>query len=279
MDNNLPNPHPGEILQGHWASEFLGNALYVAAHPDDENTRLISAFGQWRKCTYHLFVAHQRGWRAKPDWSWNWRAIGVIRTQEFIAGQKDRWWQPDVFEGQWFWIPKNAEETISIWDNEQVNTTWFGPFVKPGQTWSSIVLITAPVALHTATIQHRPCFAHELFEKGCGCQCLQRSTSHVAPWKASRLYFNVSWFFFGSQEAFNKAEKSHLLSFEVGSYYPLLASPIQKFLALSRSKHKCRGFAIPAKRAINLSTWNCWKAASPPTQKIYLKASILRGPG
>ena len=35
-------PHAGEIYAGLEKMQVLGSALYLAAHPDDENTRLIA---------------------------------------------------------------------------------------------------------------------------------------------------------------------------------------------------------------------------------------------
>ena len=79
---------------------------------------------------------------------------------------------------------------------------------------------------HTASAM----LAHELFEKAADANAYKDQLSHVAPWKASRLYFNVSWFSSAARKLSTRPTKSHLLSFEVGSYYPLLGKSIQKFL-------------------------------------------------
>ena len=48
--------------------KYLGNVLYLAAHPDDENTRFISYCANEKKNAHRLSVSHKRRWRSKPYW-------------------------------------------------------------------------------------------------------------------------------------------------------------------------------------------------------------------
>ena len=56
------------------------------------------------------------------------------------------------------------------------------------------------------------------------------------------MFFNTSWWFYGSQENFKKADKSNLLSLEIGVYDPLTGISNAAIAATSRSSHKSQGF-------------------------------------
>jgi len=70
----------------------------------------------------------------------------------------------------------------------------------------------------------------------------------VKPWQPSRLFFNTSWWFYGSRENFAKADKTNLLSVDIGAYYPLKGKSNNEIAAESRSMHKCQGMgSTPAR--------------------------------
>ncbi len=235
-------PTSGEIYKAIERLNFLGNALYVAAHPDDENTRLISHLvnGVNAHTTYLSLTRGDGGQNLiGPEIE---ELLGVIRTQELLQARKIDGGNQMFSRANDFGYSKNAEETISIWDNELVknDVVWAIRKTRPDVIINRFDHRTSGTTHghHTASAM----LAHELFEKAADPQAYRDQLKFVEPWKASRLFFNVSWFFFGSQEAFNKADKSHLMSFEVGSYYPLLGKSNTEISALSRSKHKCQGF-------------------------------------
>lgn len=235
-------PTSGEIYKALERLNFLGNALYVAAHPDDENTRLISHLvnGVNAHTTYLSLTRGDGGQNLiGPEIE---ELLGIIRTQELLQARKVDGGHQMFSRANDFGYSKNAEETISIWDNEQVkhDVVWAIRKTRPDVIINRFDHRTSGSTHghHTASAM----LAHALFEKAADPDAYPEQMKYVAPWKASRLFFNVSWFFFGSQEAFNKADKSHLLSFDVGTYYPLLGKSNTEISALSRSKHKCQGF-------------------------------------
>jgi hypothetical protein len=67
-------------------------------------------------------------------------------------------------------------------------------------------------------------------------------------WQAKRLFFNTSWWFYGSKENFKKADKSKITSFDVGVYYPSKGLSNNEIAALSRSQHQSQGFGISGSR-------------------------------
>jgi len=70
----------------------------------------------------------------------------------------------------------------------------------------------------------------------------------VQPWQAKRQFFNTSWWFYGSKEKFDAADKSNLLSIQTGIYYPSIGKSNQEIAALSRSRHQSQGFGSTGSR-------------------------------
>ena len=61
-------------------------------------------------------------------------------------------------------------------------------------------------------------------------------------WQPKRLFFNTSWWFYGSQENFEKADKSNMLNFDIGVYYPTKGMSNNEVASLASSQHLCQGF-------------------------------------
>ena len=62
------------------------------------------------------------------------------------------------------------------------------------------------------------------------------------PWQVKRQFFNTSWWFYGSRERFEQADKTNLLALEIGNYDPLRGISNSEIAAASRSSHKSQGF-------------------------------------
>jgi hypothetical protein len=56
------------------------------------------------------------------------------------------------------------------------------------------------------------------------------------------MFFNTSWWFYGSHENFEKASKENLLRFDIGVYYPQKGVSNNEIAALASSQHLCQGF-------------------------------------
>ena len=81
-------PTSGDIYESIQKLNFLGTVLYIAAHPDDENTRLISYFSNEVKArTAYLSLTRGDGGQnlIGPEIR---ELLGVIRTQELLAARK-----------------------------------------------------------------------------------------------------------------------------------------------------------------------------------------------
>lgn len=99
---------------------FLASVLYIAAHPDDENTRLISYLSNDKKArTAYLSLTRGDGGQnlIGPELR---ELLGVIRTQELIEARKIDGGEQFFTRANDFGFSKNPTETLQIWDKNQV---------------------------------------------------------------------------------------------------------------------------------------------------------------
>jgi LmbE family N-acetylglucosaminyl deacetylase len=241
-------PNSVEIYNQIQKLNFLGSVLYLAAHPDDENTRLISYFANEKKAqTAYLSLTRGDGGQnlIGPELR---ELLGVIRTQELIEARKIDGGQQLFSRANDFGYSKNPDETLEIWDKNQVlsDVVWairkFQPDViinrfdhrSPGSTHGH----------HTSSAM----LGYEAFDKVNDPSVFPEQLQFVTTWQPKRLFFNTSWWFYGSKEKFEKANKSDLVQFQMGVYYPALGKSNQEIAALSRSRHQSQGFGVTGTR-------------------------------
>lgn len=227
---------------------FLGSVLYIAAHPDDENTRLISFLSNEVKArTGYLSLTRGDGGQnlIGPELR---EALGSIRTQELIEARKIDGGEQFFTRANDFGYSKNPEETLLIWDKNEVlsDIIWqirnFQPDViinrfdhrTPGTTHGH----------HTAA----SILSLEAFSQVNNETIYPNQLAFTQTWQPKRLFFNTSWWFYGSQEKFEKADKSNLMMLKTGVYYSALGKSNQEIAALSRSCHQSQGFGSTGSR-------------------------------
>ncbi|GEC71428.1 GlcNAc-PI de-N-acetylase [Flavobacterium flevense] len=227
---------------------FLGSVLYIAAHPDDENTRLISYLSNEKKArTAYLSLTRGDGGQNLIGSELR-ELLGVIRTQELIEARKIDGGEQFFSRANDFGFSKNPDETFEIWDKEKVlaDVVWairkFRPDViinrfdhrSPGTTHGH----------HTASA----ILSVESFDLSNNPKSFPEQLKHYNPWQPKRLFFNPSVWFYGSQEKFDAADKSNFITLETGVYYAGLGKSNQEIAALSRSSHKSQGFGSTGSR-------------------------------
>ncbi len=265
-------PTSGEIYKSIEKLNFLGNALFVAAHPDDENTRLISYLvNELNAHTTYLSVTRGDGGQnlIGPEIQ---ELLGVIRTQELLQARKVDGGNQMFTRANDFGYSKNAEETISIWDNELVkqDVVWAIRKTRPDVIINRFDHRTSGTTHghHTASAM----LSYELYDKAASKDSYKDQLKFVEPWQARRMFFNLSWWFFGSQEAFKKADKSNFVAFDIAGYYPLLGKSNTEIAALSRSNHRCQGFGSTGTRGGQLEYLELLKGDMPT-----MKANVFEG--
>jgi LmbE family N-acetylglucosaminyl deacetylase len=221
---------------------FLGTALYIAAHPDDENTRLIGYLANNLKArTGYLSLTRGDGGQNLIG-SEIRELLGVIRTQELLAARNIDGGEQFFTRANDFGYSKHPDETLAIWNEKEVlsDVVWvirnFKPDViinrfnhrTPGTTHghhtSSAMLSLAAFDLANDTSQ----FASQL--------------KYTSLWQPKRLFFNTSSWFYKSQQDFEKATKGKLMAFDVGVYYPLKGLSNNELASMASSQHLCQGF-------------------------------------
>jgi LmbE family N-acetylglucosaminyl deacetylase len=262
----------GEIYQDLEKLGFLGSVLYVAAHPDDENTRLISYLANEKKAlTTYLSLTRGDGGQNLIGTEIS-ELLGVMRTQELLMARSVDNGNQMFSRANDFGYSKNAEETIKIWDTEQVkaDVVWAIRKMRPDVIINRFDHRTSGSTHghHTASAQ----LAFELFEKGIDKTAYPNQLKYVDVWQPKRLFFNTSWWFYGSEDKFKKADKSTLMSMDVGVYFPLLGKSNTEIAAESRSKHKCQGFGSTGTRGMQLEYLELLKGDLPPN-----KSDIFEG--
>lgn len=116
----IRNSHPGEIFQDIQRLSFLGSALYVAAHPDDENTRMISWLANDVKArTAYLSLTRGDGGQnlIGPEIR---ELLGLLRTQELLAARRIDGGHQMFTRANDFGYSKTPSETMEIWNREEV---------------------------------------------------------------------------------------------------------------------------------------------------------------
>ncbi len=227
---------------------FLGSVLYVAAHPDDENTRLISYLSTATKArTAYLSLTRGDGGQNLIGAQLR-ELLGVIRTQELIEARKIDGGEQLFSRANDFGYSKNPDETLQIWDKEKVlsDVVWairkFKPDViinrfdhrTPGTTHGH----------HTASAM----LSMESFELSNNPTIFPEQLKWVQPWQTKRQFFNTSWWFYGSKEKFDTADKTNLIAIQTGIYYSNIGKSNQEIAALSRSRHQSQGFGSTGSR-------------------------------
>ena len=221
---------------------FLGSALYIAAHPDDENTRLIAYLANHEKArTAYLSLTRGDGGQnlIGPEIR---ELLGVIRTQELLAARGVDGGEQRFSRANDFGYSKHPDETLEIWDKEKVlaDVVWAIRTFKP-----DVIINRFNHRTPGTTHGHHTTSAMlsvEAFDLANDKTKYVDQLEFTDTWQPNRLFFNTSWWFYGSRENFAKADKSKMLSMDVGTYYPLKGMSNNELASVASSQHLCQGF-------------------------------------
>lgn len=237
-----------EIYEAVQKLNVLGSVLYIAAHPDDENTRLISYMSNEVKArTAYLSLTRGDGGQnlIGPEIR---ELLGVIRTQELLAARRIDGGEQRFTRANDFGYSKHPDETLEIWNKADVlsDVVWairtFKPDIiinrfdhrTPGKTHGH----------HTSSAM----LSMDAFDLANDASKYSSQLELTQTWQPQRLFFNTSWWFYGSQEKFEKADKSNMLNFDIGVYYPTKGMSNNEVASLASSQHLCQGFGRLSQR-------------------------------
>ena len=221
----------------------VGNVLYVAAHPDDENTRLLAWLANGRLLrTAYLSVTRGDGGQNLIG-SELGAQLGLIRTQELLAARALDGAEQFFTRARDFGYSKSPEESLAIWGHDAV----LADTVLAIRRFRPDVILSRFSPQDGDTHGHHTASARlvlEAFEKAADSAYMPDAVHRaLGPWKARRLAWNA-WNGPGSKPA----ELASLPSLDPGGYDPWLGLSYGELAADSRSMHKSQGFGAARKR-------------------------------
>ncbi|MBD98335.1 MAG: LmbE family protein, partial [Verrucomicrobia bacterium] len=251
-----PLENSSDIYQEIKRLNVLTNVLYLAAHPDDENTRLISWLENEKLArTAYLSLTRGSGGQNLIGTE-KGPAMGVLRTQELIEARKIDGGEQYFSSAVDFGYSKTADETLDIWNKDEVleDVVWTIRKFRPD------VIITrfpsderAGHGHHTASAM----LAEEAFKLSANPKTYRRHLNFMrivfkdmaaypkevikSEWQAKRLLWNTSvWW---DQQLPEKAAKADdYIKIDIGEYNKVLGLSYSEIASNSRSQHQSQGF-------------------------------------
>lgn len=245
-------PDAASIYQQMERLQVLGTVMYIAAHPDDENTRLISWFSRQRMAeTVYLSLTRGDGGQNLIGTEFS-ELLGVLRTQELLAARRTDGGQQWFTRANDFGYSKNAEETLAIWNKEAVlaDVVWAIRTFRP-----EIIVNRFDANSSGETHGHHTASAMlslEAYRLAADPTAFPEQLAYVEPWQPRRVFFNTSWWFYGSKEAFDAADKSRMVQVDIGVYEPWSGYSNSEIASISRSQHRCQGFGSVLSRGSSI---------------------------
>jgi LmbE family N-acetylglucosaminyl deacetylase len=224
-----------EILQGLKKLNTVGSVLYVAAHPDDENTRLLSFLSKELNLrTGYLSITRGDGGQNLIGKEQG-EELGLIRTQELLAARRIDGAEQFFTRANDFGFSKNPEETLAIWNKDSVlaDMVWCIRNFKP-----DVIICRFPTTgegghgHHTASA----ILAQEAFDAAADPKRFPKQLAYTQVWQVKRLFWNT--FNFGT----TNTTSPNQLNIDIGGFNKLLGKSYGEIAAESRSMHKSQGF-------------------------------------
>jgi len=250
-----------DIYLGLRKLNVLGSVLYIAAHPDDENTRLITYFSK-DKLYRTGYLSLTRG-DGGQNLIGNEQGVelGLIRTQELLSARRIDGGEQFFSRAYDFGYSKNPEETFTKWDREKIlsDVVWVIRKFQP-----DVIITRFPVTgegghgHHTASA----ILANEAFVAAADPKRFPEQFQYgVNTWQVKRVLWNT--FNFGSTNTTSEDQ----IKFDVGGYSPLLGKSYGEIAAESRSQHKSQGFGVAASRGAAMEYFKN-TGGTPPVNDI-----------
>ncbi len=243
-----PKIYPaGELQLALKKLNVLGSALYVAAHPDDENTALLSYLAKERLVrTAYLSLTRGDGGQNLIG-SEQGALIGVIRTQELLQARRIDGAEQYFTRANDFGFSKSTEEAFKIWDREKVlsDVVWVIRNLRP-----DVIITRFPPTTQAGHGHHSASavLAEEAFTAAADPKKYPEQLKYVQPWQAKRLVWNTYTPNFTNE----KPPGDGIVSVPLGTYNPLLGKSYTEIAGESRSMHKSQGFGAARNRGQRL---------------------------
>jgi len=225
----------------------LGSVLYVAAHPDDENTAIITQMANGR-LVEAAYLSMTRGDGGQNLIGSEIRdLLGLIRTQELLSARRIDGGKQFFTRANDFGFSKSADETFKLWNKQEI----LHDVVKVFRQFQPDVIITRFPADERAGHGHHTgsaILAQEAFDVAAQQTAFPEQVAEFGTWQVKRLYTNTGrWW----NQSINENTPG-IISINIGGYSTLLGMSYSEIAAISRSQHKSQGFGSRGSRGDRL---------------------------
>lgn len=245
-----------------------GTVLYVAAHPDDENTRLISWLANEKKFrTAYLSLTRGDGGQNLIGNELGVK-LGIIRTHELMAARQIDGGEQFFTRAFDFGYSKSPQETFTKWDRDSVlsDMVYVIRMLKPDY------IITRFPPDEYGTHGHHTASAILALEAYEAAADPQRFPEHfskgVKPHNVKAIFYNAStWWNKDLPELASKNDSFY--SFDVGGFNPLLGESYTEMAGRSRSMHKSQGFGSSQPAGEQIEYLKLMKTRNPLPKNLF----------
>ena len=221
----------------------FGKVLYIAAHPDDENTRLIAYLANEKKYETAYLSATRGGGGQNFLGTHLKDNLGLIRTQELLEARKIDGGKQFFTSAVDFGYSKEPIETLNFWNEEKI----LSDFVWIIRKFRPDIIITrfnqTPYITHghhTASAM----LADKAFNLAGDPSAFPEQLKHVKIWKPKRLMWNTSRRFFNLDDY----DIDKMIKIDVGVYNNKIGKSYNEIASESRSMHKSQAFGSLRRR-------------------------------
>ncbi len=255
-------PVPAAVIYGELQRlRSLTSVLYVAAHPDDENTRLLAWLVNGRYIrTGYLSVTRGDGGQNILG-SEQGAALGLIRTHELLAARALDGATQHFTRAIDFGFSKNPEETFEHWDEQALlhDVVWAYRTLRP-----DVVICRFPKDSMAGHGHHSASaiLAEKAYALSGDPTAFPEQLTKTTVWKPTRLLFNA--FRFGNRSTVREG----MFKLDVGQYDPLIGMGFGELAGISRSIHRSQGAGTPSVPGVQ-SEFFALLAGQPLTTSLF----------
>jgi LmbE family N-acetylglucosaminyl deacetylase len=259
----------------------VGSVLYVGAHPDDENTRLITWLSNGKKVrTAYLSLTRGDGGQnlIGPELG---DALGILRTQELLEARRIDGGEQFFTRAVDFGYSKSADETFAKWGRQEV----LGDVVRVIRTFRPDVIITRFATDGSGGHGHHTAsalLAQEAFDLAADPKAFPEQLARgLEAWQVKRLFFNASTWWNPKLADEAAKDPARWVSVDVGGFDPLLGASYTEIAGRSRSQHKSQGFGAAETRGEQVEYLRLEKGAELATPDLFdgVELAWARFPG
>ncbi len=234
-------PTSPDILQQMRSFSTMGSVLYIAAHPDDENTQAITYWARGRGYrTAYLSLTRGDGGQnlLGPQFR---EQLGVARTQELLAARRLDGGRQYFTRAKDFGFSKDYQETLRIWDRQAV----LADIVRVLRSFRPDVIVTRFSPQPGNTHGHHTAstvLAVEAFKLAGDPRAFPEQLGELTPWQPKRIFHNVG--LGGAGAGAPGGNGTGVVKIDVDGNDPVLGESFASIAARSRAMHKTQGFDV-----------------------------------